>query len=133
MITLTGGGVMLEHGVDYAIVDCPACGEWRLDDSVCECGYCPHPGVIEGVCPLCDAQVEPTMPALVAELLDAADEVLTKLAVYPALTTELATHPALLFTLTNAVPTIAGPVSRLRAIVTQLQGTAGLRVVGGAE
>jgi len=27
----------------------------------------------------------------------------------------------------------ASPVSRLRAIVTQLQGTAGLRVVGGAE
>jgi len=113
VITQTDGGVMLEHGVDYVVVDCPACGEWRLDDSVCECGYCPHPGVIEGVCPLCDAQVEPTMPALVAELLDAADCVVTLLA--------------------RSGIGRASPVSRLRAIVTQLQGTAGLRVVGGAE
>ena len=116
---------------DVNLAECPACGEVYPAGEDCECGYCPHPGVIDGACPLCGAEVEMTMPALVAELLDAADELLTKLAVYPALTTEPATHPALLFTLTNAVPTIAGPVSRLRAIVARLQGTAGLSVTAG--
>ena len=102
---------------DVLLLDCPACGELYPDDEQCECGYCLHPGIIEGTCHTCGDEVEPTMAALVAELLDAADCVVT----------ELANHPALRY----AKPTLAGPVNRLRQIVTRMQGTAGLRVVGG--
>ena len=100
-------------------LDCPACGEDYIDGEMCECGYCPHPGVIEGTCPLCGTEVEPTMAALVAELLDAAD----------CMVTELAKYPMLLSSPVVALRSLDGPTARLRQIVTVLQGTAGLRVV----
>lgn len=117
MITL-----MTDVDSDSVYLDCPACGGWYPDDGQCECGYCPHAGVIEGTCPTCGTEVEPTMAALVAELLDAAD----------CTVTELADMPVLWSILTSALPNLAGPVDRLHRIVTILQGTAGLRVVEGA-
>lgn len=109
---------MLTTDQDAVYLDCPACGGWYPDDGQCECGYCPHAGVIDGICPACGTDVEPTMAALIAELLDAADCVVTELASYPAFFSLLA----------SALPTLPGPVDRLRQIVTRLQGTAGLRV-----
>ena len=112
-------GPMITYEDAGLLSDCPACGGWYPDDGQCECGYCPHAGVIEGICPACGTDVEPTMAALIAELLDAADCVVT----------ELARTPVFFSLLASALPTLPGPVNRLHRIVTQLQGTAGLRVV----
>ena len=114
---------MVTHEIETVLLDCPACGGWYVEDTSRECGYCPHAGVIEGTCPECGAEAEPTMAELVAELLDAAD----------CMVVELASYPVLFALLTSALPTLAAPVARLRQIVTRLQGTAGLRVVGGGE
>ena len=108
---------MLTTDQDAAYLDCPACGGWYPDDGQCECGYCPHAGVIEGICPACGTDVEPTMVALIAELLDAADCVVTMLG---DASSYLYEHEF-------------GAVIHLRQIVARLQGTAGLRVVGGGE
>ena len=98
---------------ETVLLDCPACGGWYVEDAPCECGYCPHAGVIDGTCPACGTEVEPTMAVLIAELLDAADCVVTMLG---DASSYLYEHEF-------------GVVIRLRQIVTQLQGTAGLRVV----
>lgn len=97
-----------------AMRECPACGELYPAGQQCECGYCDHAGTPVGeTCPICDDCVTAPAADLVAELLDAADAMVALLA--------------------RSGIRAASPVSRLRAIVTQLQGTAGLRVAGGAE
>lgn len=109
----------LTDHTENALIDCPACGGWYVAGTTCECGYCPHLAGAGNTCVFCGETVEPTMPELVAELLAAADCVLV----------ELAVTPAFFSMLTAALPALAEPVARLRQIVTQIQGTAGLRVV----
>lgn len=110
-------GPMITYEDAGLLSDCPACGGWYPEDASCECGYCPHAGVIDGICPACGTEVEPTMAALIAELLDAADETLSMLAI------AIPPTPGWLYDNEQSA------VDRLRRIVTRLQGTAGLRVV----
>lgn len=95
--------------VDGVVFDeCPACGELYPAGEDCECGYCSHGATPAGeTCPICGGWVG-QVDDPVAELLDAADEVLTVLSGY-----------FLPFWQADAL-------YRLRQIVTRLQGTAGL-------
>ena len=97
-----------------AMKECPACGELYPAGQDCECGYCDHAGAAIGeTCPICGGCVEPAMPNAVAELLDAADAMVVALGDWP------------LF------PWQAAALRNLRAVVTRLQGTAGLSVTAG--
>lgn len=102
MVTVTVDGVVFD--------ECPACGELYPAGEDCECGYCSHGATPAGeTCPICGGWVG-QVDDPVAELLDAADEVLTGLDDVLRFASE---WPA---------------VARLRQIVTRLQGTAGLVV-----
>lgn len=96
---------------DVDLAECPACGEVYPAGEDCECGYCSHGATPAGeTCPICGHWVGPVDDP-VAELLDAADAMVA------------ATGDWLPFRLYDEI-------TRLRQAVTQLQGTAGLRVVG---
>lgn len=108
MVTLPDSGEL------RAMRECPACGELYPAGQDCECGYCDHAGTPVGeTCPICGGDVYPSAVDPVAELLDAADAMII-----------VAAAP---FANADYWPA----VDRLRAIVTRLQGTAGLSITAG--
>lgn len=99
---------------DVELVECPACGELYPAGEDCECGYCSHGTTPAGeTCPICGHWVG-QVDDPVAELLDAADAVVTAISECSWSQLWPAAH-------------------LLRQVVTRMQGTAGLSVTAGGE